>query len=213
MSTNNETNVHPSEPAAPCMRPLAVQAAEDRAAAAPPAASLSGAISGRRRAGRRMPDGRRAGRQPPSAIFPGRARHGLAQRPRPPKSALMPEIACLAMEGHSGRAIGRQLGIPCRTVDRWLGELRQQWAEKAAESSEGLGGLLTARLEAVYREAMQAWRRSLADKQVTLESPERRRRPTQTLAANHNPVRTGRLARQGHAGRQGDLQGPGPAAQ
>ena len=93
------------------------------------------------------------------------------KRPRPPKSALMPEIACLAMEGHSGRAIGRQLGIPCRTVDRWLGELRKQWAEKAAESSEGLGALLTARLEAVYREAMQAWRRSLADKQVTVESP------------------------------------------
>ena len=93
------------------------------------------------------------------------------QRPRPPKAALLPEIASLAMEGHSGRAIGRQLGVPRRTVDRWLGELRQQWAEKAAESSEGLGGLLTARLEAVYREAMQAWRRSLADKQVTLESP------------------------------------------
>ena len=83
----------------------------------------------------------------------------------------MPEIASLAMEGHSGRAIGRQLGVPRRTVDRWLGELRQQWSEKVAESPEGLGGILTARLEAVYREAMQAWRRSLADKQVTLESP------------------------------------------
>ena len=75
MSTNNETHVHPGEPAAPCMRPLAVQAAEDRA--------------GRRRP-RPLPcwnlrpaqsAGERAGRQPPSAIFPGRARHRLAEAP------------------------------------------------------------------------------------------------------------------------------------
>ena len=84
MSTNNETNVHPSQPAAPRMRPLAVQAAEDREPGAPgrfPFGISGRRISGRRRAGRRMPGGRKAGRRPPSAIFPGRARHGLAQAP------------------------------------------------------------------------------------------------------------------------------------
>ncbi len=175
MSTNNETNVHPSQPAATCMRPLAVQAAEDRAAAGPPAASLLGSPAGESLAGEGPDAECLAAERPaggPHPLFSRAVRvTGWPKRPRPPKSALMPEIASLAMEGHSGRAIGRQLGVPRRTVDRWLGELRQQWAEKVAESPEGLGGILTARLEAVYREAMQAWRRSLADKQVTLESP------------------------------------------
>ena len=50
--------------------------------------------------------------------------------PRPSKSALLPEIARLALAGHSGREIGKRLGVPRRTVARWLQELRQEWAEE-----------------------------------------------------------------------------------
>ena len=90
--------------------------------------------------------------------------------PRPGKASLLPEIARLALEGHSGRAIGRKLGVPRRTVDRWLGQLRRQWAQSAAESGGELFAVAMARLEAVYREAMEAWRRSLGDQQVTVEA-------------------------------------------
>ena len=115
-----------------------------------------------------------AARRPPSRGGPAgrRARRpGKAAGPaRPGKAALLPEIARLALEGHSGRAIGRKLGVPRRTVDRWLGDLRRQWAESAAESGGELFAVAMARLEAVYCEAMEAWRRSLGDKQVTVEA-------------------------------------------
>ena len=90
--------------------------------------------------------------------------------PLPRKAVLLPEIARLSLEGHSSRAIGRKLGVPRRTVDRWLRQQRQQWAESAAESAGELFAITMARLESVYREAMEAWRRSLADKQVTVET-------------------------------------------
>ena len=89
---------------------------------------------------------------------------------RPPKAALLPEIARLSLEGHSSRAIARKLGVPRRTIDRWLRQQRQQWAESAAENAAELFAVAMARLESVYREAMEAWRRSLADKQVTVET-------------------------------------------
>ena len=102
--------------------------------------------------------------------------------PRPPKSALMPEVARLALEGFSGRAIGRRLGVPGRTVDRWLQELRQEWARRAEEDAAQLVPVTLARLELAYREAMEAWRRSLGDKETTSETlrpaaAPRRRRP------------------------------------
>ena len=159
MSTNNETNVHPSQPAATCMRPLAVQAAEDREPRGPrPLPFWDLRPANLWPAKGRTPNAWRPKGRPAAPIryFPGPCALRAGPSAGPPKSALMPEIASLAMEGHSGLAIGRQLGVPRRTVDRWLGELRQQWAEKVAESPEGLGGILTARLEAVYREAMQA---------------------------------------------------------
>ena len=93
-----------------------------------------------------------------------------APRPRPRQAVLLPEIARLSLEGHSSRAIGRELGVPRRTVDRWLRQQRQQWAESAAENAAELFAVAMARLESVYREAMDAWRRSLADKQVTVET-------------------------------------------
>jgi hypothetical protein len=96
---------------------------------------------------------------------------------------LLPEIARLSLEGHSSRAIGRKLGVPRRTVDRWLRELRQRWAASAAENATELYAVAMARLESVYREAMEAWRLSLADKQVTVETPgeEGARKPKSSL--------------------------------
>ena len=81
---------------------------------------------------------------------------------------MLPEVARLSLEGHSGRAIGRKLGVPRQTVDRWLREQRQAWAENTVEEAGDLFPMALARLESVYAEAMQAWRRSLADKQVTV---------------------------------------------
>ncbi len=110
---------------------------------------------------------------PPLApIGPPAAAEGpRAAPPRPSKSALLPEIARLALAGYSGREIGKRLGVPRRTVARWLQELRQQWAASAAEDAVQLVPLTLARLELAYREAMEAWRRSLADKEVTTETP------------------------------------------
>ncbi len=61
-----------------------------------------------------------------------------AAPPRPSKSALLPQIARLALAGHSGRVIGKRLGLPRRTIARWLQELRQQWAAGAAEDAAQL---------------------------------------------------------------------------
>ena len=77
---------------------------------------------------------------------------------RPKKAALLTEIARLSLEGHSNRAIGRKLGVPSRTVDRWVGQLRQQWAENFPQNYVELHALAVARLETAYREAMEAWR-------------------------------------------------------
>ena len=128
---------------------------------------------------------------------------------------MLPEIAQLSLEGHSSRAIGRKLGVPRRTVDRWLRQLRQQWAESAAENAAERFAVAMARLESVYREAMEAWRRSLADKQVTVETlGSDGRREGERLAAKDDSIGTVRLARQGDPRRQGDLQvqraAPGP---
>ncbi len=94
-----------------------------------------------------------------------------AAAPRPPKSALLPEIARLSLTGHSGRAIGRRLHVPQRTVARWLAELQQEWAQRAAEDAGHLVSVTLARLELAYRDAMEAWQQSLADKEVTAEAP------------------------------------------
>jgi hypothetical protein len=83
---------------------------------------------------------------------------------------LLPEIARLSLTGHSGRAIGRQLHVPQRTVARWLAELQREWAERAAEDAGQLVWVTLARLELAYRDATEAWRRSLADKEVTAET-------------------------------------------
>lgn len=107
---------------------------------------------------------------PQPVALPAAGDRGGDSFPRRQKAVLLPEIARRALEGHSSRAIGRELGVPRRTVDRWLREQRKQWAISALESGEELFAVAMARLESVYREAMDAWRRSLDDKQMAVET-------------------------------------------
>ncbi len=61
-----------------------------------------------------------AGPPPLAPARPLTAEEGLRTAPpRPSKSALLPQIARLALAGHSGRAIGKRLGVPRRTIARW----------------------------------------------------------------------------------------------
>ena len=88
--------------------------------------------------------------------------------PRQQKESLLPEITRLALEGHSGQAIARKVGLSKRTVNHWLRKLRQEWAAKAAEGAGELFALELARLDSIHREAMQAWRDSQTDIKVRL---------------------------------------------
>jgi transcriptional regulator with XRE-family HTH domain len=107
----------------------------------------------------------------PAPLAPVASLTAAERPPRPAKSALVPEIARLALAGYSGREIGKRLGVPRRTVARWLQELRQEWAARAAEDAAQLVPVTLARLELAYREAVEAWQRSLADKETTTETP------------------------------------------
>ncbi len=71
--------------------------------------------------------------------------------PRARKESLLPEIAELALEGHSGRAVADQTGLPKRTVNHWLRELRREWSAEAAEGAAELFADAVARLKAIYR--------------------------------------------------------------
>ena len=76
--------------------------------------------------------------------------------PRPLRSVVLPEIVRLSLEGNSSRAISRKTAVPRQTVDRWLRQQRQEWAADAEKSAGELFAIAMARLEAVYREAMEA---------------------------------------------------------
>ncbi len=105
--------------------------------------------------------------QPPdSRSLPGNESSQLSPRQR--KKTLLPEITRLALEGHSGQAIARKLKLPKRTVNHWLEKLRQEWAAKAAEGTGELYAFELARLDSIYREAMQVWRNSQTDMKVRL---------------------------------------------
>jgi hypothetical protein len=77
----------------------------------------------------------------------------------------------LALEGYSNQAIGKKLRVPRQTVDRWLREQRQEWAETGKETAADLLRVTVARLESAYRQAMDGWRRSLAEKQTVVDQP------------------------------------------
>ncbi len=82
------------------------------------------------------------------------------------KEIALPRIVQLALEGHFGGAIAQKVGLPKRTVNYWLQELRQEWIRKAAAGTADVIALGVARLDAIYREAMEAWRDSQAEIQV-----------------------------------------------
>ncbi len=90
----------------------------------------------------------------------------LAARRR--KETLLPEITQLALEGHSSQAIADKLGMPKRTVNYWLQEARREWIARAALSAAEMFAADLARLDAIYREAMQAWRNSQSEIDVRL---------------------------------------------
>ena len=84
------------------------------------------------------------------------------------KETLLPEITQLALEGHPSQAIADKLGMPKRTVNYWLQEARREWIARAALSAAEMFAADLARLDAIYREAMQAWRKSQAEIDVRL---------------------------------------------
>ncbi len=90
----------------------------------------------------------------------------LAGRRR--KETLLPEITQMALEGHASQAIADKLGMPKRTVNYWLQEARREWIARAALSAAEMFASDLARLDAIYREAMQAWRNSQSDTEVRL---------------------------------------------
>jgi DNA-directed RNA polymerase specialized sigma24 family protein len=49
---------------------------------------------------------------------------------------LLPEIARMTLEGYSNRTIAQELGVPRRTVDRWILELRQEWSARANRGAQ-----------------------------------------------------------------------------
>ncbi len=90
----------------------------------------------------------------------------LAGRRR--KETLLPEITQMALEGHASQAIADKLGMPKRTVNYWLQEARREWTARAALSAAEMFAADLARLDAIYREAMQAWRNSQSEIDVRL---------------------------------------------
>jgi len=83
------------------------------------------------------------------------------------KGTLLPQISQLALEGHSSRVIGAQLGIGKTTINRWLNELRLERRSNLVDAT-GMIANAVARYDLIYREAMEAWRTSKTDKEVRL---------------------------------------------
>jgi hypothetical protein len=115
-----------------------------------------------------MPEQPVNGRQPP----PGRPATTNKVRGKTNwshrKAELLPEITQLALEGHTGRSIALRLSVPIRSVNYLLKDLRRQWLAAAAQTSADLMSVELARLNGVYREAMEAWRRSESEVQSWL---------------------------------------------
>ena len=146
-----------------------------------------------------------AAEAPPQSVFSAATR---ILPPRPRKSAVLPEIVRLALEGHSNRAIGRKLGIPRRTVDRWLREQRQEWDKTAEENAVKAS---PPPWHGWKRSIARPWRPGAAPGRQAGDGRNRRRRrrgKTGPVAAHGNPIGTGRPARPGDPRRHGNLQLP-----
>ncbi len=111
----------------------------------------------------------------PLATFEPREFAGLAARlsnwnmgPRRRKETLLPRITQLALEGHSSEAIAGRVGMPSRTVRHWLQALRQEWIAAAKEDTSEMLAVAMARLNAIYREAMEEWREAPRESEMRL---------------------------------------------
>ena len=88
-----------------------------------------------------------------SSVFEVRLSLGRRKRYR------LPQVAGMALEGRTYGEIAKILGLPKTTVYRWLQELKRDRQAKAADRAE-MAVEAIARYEAIYFEAMEAWRRS-----------------------------------------------------
>jgi hypothetical protein len=76
------------------------------------------------------------------------------------KEMLLPQIVQLALEGQTGSAMARILGIPPRTVGRWLRAMRGEWLAAATESGLSEGAVALTALDRAYCQAMEACRKT-----------------------------------------------------
>ena len=79
----------------------------------------------------------------------------LASRPR--KETVLPEITQLALDGHSAETIARMVGMSAAPSGTGCKSCGRQWLAAAAVDAAEMAALTLARLEAIYREAMQEW--------------------------------------------------------
>jgi hypothetical protein len=120
--------------------------------------------------------------QPPPAASTVRTRTRRKTDWSHRKALLLPEITQFALEGQSGRSIARRLDLPVRTVNYWLKELRRQWLAAANQTSAEMMSVELARLNGIYREAMEAWRKSEGEVQAWLD--EQKKKAGEDGAAN-----------------------------
>ncbi len=107
----------------------------------------------------------RDNRQPPLPQDTIKNRRNSAPRRR--KATLLPQIDQLSLAGHGCREIAARLGIGKSTVSRWLRELHLERRSNLTDAT-GMIANAVARFDSIYREAMQAWQDSKADKEVRL---------------------------------------------
>jgi len=89
-----------------------------------------------------------------------------AQRRR--REELLPQVTQLALEGYSRQEIAQRVGVSRTTIRRWLQELRQEHAARAVVDTAQMIAETIKRYNSIYREAMKAWRRSQAERQVRM---------------------------------------------
>ena len=101
----------------------------------------------------------------PLPLSPAATESSPYMAPRRRKGTLLPQISQFALEGYSCREISARLRVAKTTVNRWLQELRVERHSNLADAT-GMIANAVARYDSIYREAMEAWRNSKADKEV-----------------------------------------------
>jgi hypothetical protein len=103
----------------------------------------------------------------------------------------LPHIARLSLAGETTREIAAKTGVPKTTVIRWRQSLRRDCATMAVAETMEIVDEMVDGYRAVYREGMEGWQRSQADKETrTLidcpadDAKNRRSVRTETRAGN-----------------------------